>query len=99
MSESLRLAERTITNLALRDALHASIDRVLEGEALVMPRERAPQLDLAVALETLRRQWGNTLFTALVAYHGDIGAVWEKCVGRKHNERLVEAGVLMVEHE
>jgi hypothetical protein len=64
-----------------------------------MRRERGPQLDLALSLETLRRQWGNTLFTALVAYHGDIGAVWEKVVGCKHNQRLVEAGVLMVDHE
>ncbi len=70
----------------------------VDGEALVMRRERGPQLDLAIALETLRRQWGNTLFTALVAHHGDIGAVWEKVVGRKHNQRLTEAGVLMVEH-
>jgi len=36
-------------------------------------------------LEIMRAQYGNTLFTALVAYHGDIAAVWEKVVGRKHN--------------
>lgn len=71
----------------------------VDAQALVMPRERGPQLDLALSLETLRKQWGNTLFTALVAYHGDIGAVWEKIVGRRHNRRLVESGVLMVEHE
>jgi len=71
----------------------------VDAVALVMPRERGPQLDLTLALETLRRQWGNTLFTALVAHHGDIGAVWSKVCGKKHNERLVQAGVLMVEHD
>lgn len=33
-AESLRLAERTIANLALRGRLHQAIDRVLEGETL-----------------------------------------------------------------
>lgn len=33
-AESLRLAERTVANLALRDVLHGAIDRVLEGESL-----------------------------------------------------------------
>lgn len=33
-AESLRLAERTITNLAMRAKLHQAIDRVLEGETL-----------------------------------------------------------------
>jgi DNA relaxase NicK len=70
----------------------------VDSQALVMPRERGPQLDLAMALETMRKQWGSTLYTALVAYEGDIGAVWSKVVGKQHNERLVKAGVLMVEH-
>lgn len=71
----------------------------VDAEALVMRREKGPQLDLALALETMRRQWGSTLFTALVAHHGDIGAVWSKVCGRKHNERLLRAGVLMVDHD
>ena len=33
-AESLRMAERTVTNLALRENLHRAIDRVLEGESL-----------------------------------------------------------------
>lgn len=33
-AESLRLSERTITNLAMRGKLHQAIDRVLEGETL-----------------------------------------------------------------
>lgn len=70
----------------------------VDAIALVMPRERGPQLDLALSLEVLRKQWGSTLFTALVAHHGDIGAVWAKIVGSKHSERLVRSGVLMVEH-
>lgn len=70
----------------------------VEAEALVMRRERAPVLELAKALEQVRAQYGDTLFSALTAYQGDIGAVWSKICGRKHNRRLVEAGVLMVEH-
>jgi hypothetical protein len=50
-------------------------------------------------LEVLRTQYGNTLFTALAAHHGDIGAVWEKIVGTHHNQKLVDEGVLMVEHD
>lgn len=71
----------------------------VESEALVMRRERGPQLDLSLALETIRRQYGSTLFTALTAHHGDIGAIWERICGKKHNQRLVNAGVLMVEHD
>jgi hypothetical protein len=43
-------------------------------------------------------QYGATLYTALHAYEGDIGAVWEKIVGKEHNKALLESGVLMVEH-
>jgi phage replication initiation protein len=71
----------------------------VESEALVIRRPRGPQLDLALALEAVRTQYGATLYTALVAHQGDIGAVWSRIVGRKHNRRLVEAGVLMVDHE
>jgi hypothetical protein len=49
-------------------------------------------------LEIIRAQYGSTLFTALVAHHGDIGAVWEKIIGTKHNQRLLEEGVLLVDH-
>jgi DNA relaxase NicK len=70
----------------------------VESEALVMRRERGPQLDLALALECIRTQYGSTLFTALTAHHGDIGAVWDRICGKKHNQRLVNAGVLQVDH-
>ena len=70
----------------------------VDAEPLVMSRERGPQLDLALALEVLHRQWGPTLFTALMAHGGDMTAVWDRIVGHKHNQRLVDAGVLMVEH-
>lgn len=71
----------------------------VKPEVFVQSREKGPQNDLAGALANLRRQYGSTLFTALVAHHGDIGAVWEKIVGHKHNADLLAAGVLMVEHE
>jgi phage replication initiation protein len=65
---------------------------------LITRRERMPQLELRKVLETLRHQYGNSLFTALHAYHGDIGAVWDRIVGKKHNAALVAAGVLLVDH-
>lgn len=71
----------------------------VEPDVLMRRPERAPQLDLAAALENCRRQFGPTLFTALAAYQGDIGAVWDRVVGRDHNKALVEAGVLMVDHD
>lgn len=61
--------------------------------------ERAPQLDLAVALENLRIQFGPTIFTALAAYRGDMTAVWDKIIGNHHNQTLLEAGVLLVDHD
>jgi phage replication initiation protein len=71
----------------------------VEPEVLKLSRDKQPQRRLASMLEIMRAQYGNTLFTAMVAYHGDIGAVWEKIVGHKHNQRLLEEGVLMVDHD
>lgn len=68
-------------------------------EVFIQPREKGPQNDLAGMLAHIRHQYGNTLFTALAAYQGDIGEVWSKIVGHKHNADLLAAGVLLVEHE
>jgi len=70
----------------------------VEPQVLRQSRDKHPQRKLAAMLEIMQAQYGNTLFTALAAYQGDIGAVWEKIVGTKHNERLLEEGVLMVDH-
>lgn len=70
----------------------------VEPQVLKMSREKSPQRSLASMLEIIRQQYGNTLFTALMAHGGDIGAVWEKIVGSQHNTNLVEDGVLMVDH-
>lgn len=72
-----------------------SVDPVV----LKLSRDKHPQRKLAAMLEIMRHQYGSTLFTALTAYHGDIGAVWEKIVGTRHNENLVQEGVLMVDHD
>lgn len=71
----------------------------VEPEIFSQSRERGPQRDLEAALQIMRHQYGSTLFTALAAHHGDVGAVWEKIVGVKHNENLLAAGVLLVDHE
>lgn len=71
----------------------------VEPEIFRQSREKGPQMDMAAALSQIRYQYGSTLFTALAAHDGDIGAVWDKIVGFKHNESLLEKGVLMVEHD
>lgn len=70
-----------------------------DTHTLIQRRERMPQIELAKLLETVKHQYGNSLFTALHAYHGDIGAVWDRIVGRKHSRALIEAGVLLVDHD
>ena len=71
----------------------------VEADILMRRKERAPQTDLAVALENCRIQFGPTLFTALHAYHGDMTAVWDKVCGDHHAEHLLQAGVLLVDHD
>lgn len=71
----------------------------VEADILKRRPERAPQTELAAALENCRIQFGPTLFTALRAYHGDMTAVWDKVIGDHHAQHLVEAGVLLVDHD
>lgn len=71
----------------------------IEADILQRRKERAPQSDLATALENCRIQFGPTLYTALMAYQGDITAVWDKVIGSQHCQRLLEAGVLLVDHD
>jgi DNA relaxase NicK len=70
----------------------------VEADILSGRRERAPQFDLAAALANVRVQYGATLYTALAAYQGDMTAVWDLIVGDQHNQDLVAAGVLLVDH-
>lgn len=71
----------------------------VEADILERRKERAAQSDMAAALENVRIQYGSTLFTAMIAHGGDMTAVWDKVVGREHNQALVEAGVLLVDHD
>lgn len=56
--------------------------------------QRLAELDMNGMLSHIRRQYGNSLYTALAAHQGDYMSVWEKIVGRKHNQNLVERGAL-----
>lgn len=71
----------------------------VEADILMRRPQREPQIDLMAALDNCRIQFGPTLYTALMAYHGDMTAVWDKVIGNQHNQTLVEAGVLLVEHD
>ena len=70
----------------------------VEIDILKQRPEREAQTSLATSLENLKIQFGPTLFTALVAYGGDMTAVWDKIIGDHHNQALIEAVVLLVEH-
>lgn len=71
----------------------------IESDILQRRKERAPRADLEAALQNCRIQYGATLFTALHAHHGDINAVFQKILGNSHCERLLESGVLLVDHD
>jgi DNA relaxase NicK len=75
--------------------------KLLPGEKVPLSApERMPQIaDLEVALGNVRRQFGTVLYTALVAYGGDIGAVFDKVCGKEHSERLVRAGAMLASVE
>ena len=71
----------------------------VESDILMRRPQRAPQTDLLAFLDNCCIQYGAGLYTALHAYHGDMTAVWDKIVGKCHSQSLVEAGVLLVEHD
>lgn len=71
----------------------------IEADILQRRPQREPQVDLKAALENCRIQFGPTLYTALMAYQGDMTAVWDKVVGDHHSQSLLEAGVLLVDHD
>jgi DNA relaxase NicK len=71
----------------------------IEPDILQRRPEKGPQRDLAIALANARIQYGRTLYTAAAAYGGDIMRVWDQVVGSEHNPHLLEAGVLLVDHE
>lgn len=71
----------------------------IEADILKRRPEKESQASLAAALENCRIQYGPTLYTALRAYHGDMGAVWDKVIGTEHSQSLLEAGVLLVDHD
>lgn len=71
----------------------------VEADILMRRPERAIQADLAAALENCRIQFGPTLYTALMAYQGDMTAVWDRVVGNGHSQALIDAGVLLVDHD
>jgi phage replication initiation protein len=77
------------------------LQQVVEVEPQIFrqKREAGPQRDMESALAQIRHQYGTTLFTALAAHCGDVGAVWDKIVGKKHNDALLSKGVLLVDHE
>lgn len=70
----------------------------VQADILMRRPDRAPQTELAAALENCRIQYGQALYTALAAYGGDIFAVWDKVCGISHSQALLDAGVLLVDH-
>lgn len=71
----------------------------VDADVLQRRPDREPQTDLAAALANIKTQYGATLFTALHAYGGDMTTVWDKIIGTEHSKPLLEAGVLLVDHD
>lgn len=71
----------------------------VEADILMWRPERDCQTELRAALKNVQIQYGQTLFTALMAYGGDMTAVWDLIVGSSHNPALLAAGVLLVDHD
>jgi DNA relaxase NicK len=57
-----------------------------------------PLASLDQALENCRVSYGAILRTALQAYDGDTMAVMEKVLGTEYSGRLVQDGVLLIDH-
>lgn len=68
----------------------------VEPEVLKIDRRLAAKCQLDRRLATIREMFGTSLYTALVVNQGDIGAVWERIVGKQHNEDLIRAGALLL---
>ena len=71
----------------------------VDADVLQRRPDREPQTDLSAALANIKIQYGATLFTALHAYGGDMTTVWDRIIGTEHSKPLLEAGVLLVDHE
>lgn len=71
----------------------------IEPDILQRRPERAAKRELQAVFEQCRYMFGNSLFTGLTAFHGDIGRLVSAIIGKQHNQRLVDAGVLMVDHD
>lgn len=77
----------------------AKVLPTVDAQMLCTRRDRMPQTELAKALERIKIQNGSTLYTALRCFGGDLGLLLEKVIGHKHNKALIDAGVLLVDHE
>lgn len=71
----------------------------IEPDILQRRPEKAPQRELQAVLANIRHQYGAAIFTALTCYHGDIGKVLEKITGTEHHRGLLDAGVLLFDHD
>lgn len=67
----------------------------VDSSALIIRRPRKADVELLSVLAAIRAQYGDALYTACTLFEGDIGAVWDRIVGKKHSERLLRAGVLL----
>lgn len=63
-----------------------------------LPDEK-PVSDLAAMLAHCKSAYGPAIFTAMSVYKGDAAKVLGMIVGSEHSRKLVESGVLTVEHE
>lgn len=77
----------------------AQVLPAVAAQSIKRVRRKTPHTELEALLALIRHQYGTHLFTACAAYGDDVAAVWKRIVGTRHNEALLAAGVLLVDHE
>lgn len=63
-------------------------------KTISIPSKLEPTISLEALLAQIKYQYGNTLFTALTCFDGDVGELLSKIIGNKHNQKLLDSGVL-----
>lgn len=73
--------------------------RVIDAAPLTYSQSKAKAVARSVeaAAAQIRSQYGNTIYTLLEAYGGDVGRLFNDICGTKHNDDLVAAGALLFE--
>lgn len=73
----------------------------VEADILMRRKERSPQMTVIAAAAMCKLQVGRTLRTLLACYGGDEGRLLKEVLSEpgQYNEAMLEAGVMLVDHD